>query len=59
MKAPLLVPVPLKGGVMHDTDCARGAGSREEAAQINAKLLATIAMGWTMLWSLWSRSRPA
>lgn len=36
-KKKLLVPVALKrGGIFHDTDYARGANSREEAAEINA-----------------------
>lgn len=32
---PLLVPVRLTGGIMHDTDCARGAESIEDAAHID------------------------
>ena len=35
MKKPLLVPVPLTGGIMHDTDYARGAESIEHAAHID------------------------
>lgn len=34
-KKPLLVPVRLTGGIMHDTDCARGAESIEHAAHID------------------------
>lgn len=37
---PLLVPVRLTGGIMHDTDCARGAESIEDAAYIDAECLA-------------------
>lgn len=41
VRKPLLVPVDLKrGGFFHDTDYMRGAGSREEAAQIDAELVA-------------------
>jgi hypothetical protein len=39
-KKPLLVPVILTGGIMHDTDYTRGAESREEAERINAELRA-------------------
>ena len=35
MRKPLLVPVPLTGGIMHDTDYARGAESIEAAAHID------------------------
>ena len=34
-KKPLLVPVSLTGGIMHDTDYARGAESVEAAAHID------------------------
>lgn len=34
-KKPLLVPVRLTGGIMHDTDYARGAESIEAAAHID------------------------
>jgi hypothetical protein len=37
---PLLVPVSLIGGIMHDTDYARGAESVEHAAYIDAECLA-------------------
>jgi hypothetical protein len=37
---PLLVPVRLTGGIMHDTDYARGAESVEHAAYIDAECLA-------------------
>ena len=34
-RRPLMVPVRLTGGIMHDTDCARGAESVEHAAHID------------------------
>lgn len=41
MAKELLVPVPLKrNGIMHDTQCARGAIDREDAARIDAECLA-------------------
>jgi hypothetical protein len=42
-KAPLLVPVRFKGqgkgGMLHDTDYARGATDRDEAQRINDELI--------------------
>lgn len=34
-RKPLLVPVSLTGGILHDTQCARGAESIEDAAHID------------------------
>lgn len=36
-RKPLLVPVRRDGGIMHDTDYCRGAGSWEEFDRINAE----------------------
>lgn len=38
-RKPLLVPVTRSGSILHDTDCARGAASWEEADRINAELI--------------------
>lgn len=48
MKAPLKVPVRIdkdtgiEKGIMHDTDYARGASTRDELAAINAEQRATV-----------------